>query len=76
MWENVLGVVVDVFPSVGTGLRKKSRNGKEDQTHVHSVNTNRQTLLDHADSLIPFLAELESVRLCGCQMIIVNERGN
>ncbi len=78
MWKDVLWVVEDVFPAVGTSLQERSSNGKQVQTHAHPVNTNtsdsRQAVLDHADSLIPFLAGLESVGLCGCQMI-VNERG-
>lgn len=80
MWKNVLWIVVDIFPAVGTSLQEESRDGKQDHTQVHSVNTNspdcRQTLLDHADSLIPFLAALESLLLCGRQMISVNVRGN
>ncbi len=38
MREDVLGVVVDVFPAVSTSLREKSR--KQVHTHARSVNTN------------------------------------
>lgn len=66
MWKDVLWVVVDVFPAVGTSLQaEKAETEKQIQTHVHSVNTNtsdcRQAFLHHADSLIPFLAGLDGV---------------
>lgn len=67
----MLCVVVDVFPAVGASLREKRGSEKQIQTHGHSVNTN---ILDHIDCLSPFVAALQSARLCGCQTIVI-ERG-
>lgn len=62
MWKNVLWVVKDIFPAVGTGLQQRDGDGKQDQTHVHTVNKtkqnkkgsgSRQTLLERADSKNP-----------------------
>lgn len=55
MWKNVLWVVIDIFPAVGTGLQQRDEDGKQDQTHVHTVNKteSKQTLLERADSKNP-----------------------
>lgn len=82
MWKNVLGVVIDIFPAVGTGLQRRDGDGKQDQTHVHTVNkTKRKKVLRasrrySSERIVksPFPAQLESLCLCGCQTIIARKR--
>lgn len=82
MWKNVLGVVIDIFPAVGTGLQRRDGDGKQDQTHVHTVNkTKRKKVLRasrrySSEGIVksPFPDQLESLCLCGCQTIIARKR--
>lgn len=74
MRKDVLCVVVDVFPAVGTSLReKKSKDGK---TTSDTRSLCKHKHFKRQDSLIPVLAALESECLCGRQMIVTDERGN